>query len=627
MASNLTYISQNEPTVIRRSLAEELSALLALGAESDRFLAEMLKTQCRLADADGGVVIRLGKKSELQFLAVHPQPKIKGVGAKWIATAAKHARAAIDSGKTVTKPELPEDAPKNRPQRQVIVIPVHKENTTPTVAAFVVPTITADDLMRSSELLEITPFLIQSYEMRWTLGQRHSALDRIRGVLELLAATNQCMRFMSASMSLCNESAERWHCTRVSLGFLDGRYIRVQAMSHTDKFSRKMKLLQNIEAAMEECLDQDIEVTQPAPTDATIINRAAAQLSKDHGPLALLSLPLRQEGELPAVLTLERAPEKPFTPDEIETIRLACDMVAPRLVELRKHDRWIGAQIAASARRRMGPLLGPKYTWLKLWVIMIFASAVFLTLAKGEYRVESPFLFESTVHQVIVAPVDTFIKNVSVAPGDKVEAGKTVLGELDTTELRLKLAALKAEQLGYQKEMAASMRDRNTVESQIAQAQIDKAAAGIRLLEQNILQARLVAPISGRIISEDLKRQIGAKVEKGKILYEIASIESLRAELYVPESMIADVREDQEGELASIGRPGERIRFVVERINPMADVVNQRNVFKVRARLLEQQEWMRPGMEGIAKISAGKRRYLWIGARRIVNWLRMKLWF
>jgi len=46
----------------------------------------------------------------------------------------------------------------------------------------------------------------------------------------------------------------------------------------------------------------------------------------------------------------------------------------------------------------------------------------------------------------------------------------------------------------------------------------------------------------------------------------------------------------------------------------------------VRARLLEQHAWMRPGMEGIAKIMAGKKHYLWIGFHRLTNWLRMKLW-
>ena len=156
--------------------------------------------------------------------------------------------------------------------------------------------------------------------------------------------------------------------------------------------------------------------------------------------------------------------------------------------------------------------------------------------------------------------------------------------------------------------------------------QADRAAAEIRLLDHKIDQATLVAPITGRIVSEDLTRQIGAPVKTGTVLFEVAPIESLRAELYVPEDMIVDVQEGQEGELASVGHPDQRIGFIVERINPVADVVNQRNVFKVRARLLERREWMRPGMEGIAKIFVRRERYVWIGSRRLVNWLRMKLW-
>jgi hypothetical protein len=31
-------------------------------------------------------------------------------------------------------------------------------------------------------------------------------------------------------------------------------------------------------------------------------------------------------------------------------------------------------------------------------------------------------------------------------------------------------------------------------------------------------------------------------------------------------------------------------------------------------------------MEGVAKIDLGRRSYAWIWTRRIVNWVRMKLW-
>ena len=619
--------SQKKWGVEERSAFEETAALLTKDVSLDSFLGDLLKIQCRRAGADGGVVIRLGKEVRYDILATYPPPRTKNTGPKWIVTAAKYAREVVSSGRTLMKPENLEHPAGDKPLRQIIVIPIQNEATVRAVSAFIVSAHHPEDLSRCRDWLELTPILINAFEMQRALKDRRTALDRLRVVLEMLSAVNNCNRFMSAAMALCNESASRWRCNRVSLGFLNSRYVHVQAMSHTDKFNRKMKLLQDIEATMEECLDQDIEVIHPAKDGATYIDRAAAHLSKDHGPETVLSLPIRRGNEVPAVLTLERPLEQPFSLNEIETIRLVCDLCAPRLVELREHDRWFGARMAASMRNSLSQLLGPKHTWLKISAILIFCLGCFLTFAKGAYRVESPFVFESTVHQVVVSPIDTFIKSVSVVPGDKVEAGKTILGVLETSEIRLKLAALKAEQISYQKEMAISIRDRNTVESQIAQAQDDKITSEIRLLEQQIGQATLVAPITGRIISEDLKKEIGAPVEKGKILFEIASIESLRAELYVPEEFIVDVTEQQEGELASVGHPDQRIGFIVERINPIADVVNDRNIFKVRVRLFKQYEWMRPGMEGVAKISAGKKSYIWIGTRRLINWLRMKLWF
>ena len=351
MASNLIDISQNIRSPKNRSVSEEVAALLTLDGPTERFLAELLKAQCRMAGADGGVVIRLGGEVRYEILAAHPPPKTKNAGPRWIVTAAKYARDVVAGGQTVIKPEVPAHATGDGNQRQVIVIPIQKEHTVHAVAAFIVPANSPEDLVWSRDRLEITPFLINSYEMRWTLMERHKALGRLSVVIEVLSAVNSCNRFMSAAMALCNESATRWRCNRVSLGFLNSRYVHVQAMSHTDKFNRKMKLLQDIEAAMEECLDQDIEVIHPAEDSATYICRAVAQLSKDHGPGAVLSLPIRRDDEVPAVMTLERPLEQPFTLSEIETIRLICDLSAPRLVEMRAHDCWFGVRMAASMRK------------------------------------------------------------------------------------------------------------------------------------------------------------------------------------------------------------------------------------------------------------------------------------
>jgi len=55
-------------------------------------------------------------------------------------------------------------------------------------------------------------------------------------------------------------------------------------------------------------------------------------------------------------------------------------------------------------------------------------------------------------------------------------------------------------------------------------------------------------------------------------------------------------------------------------------------VFRVRVKFKESPEftearqWLRPGMKGVGKIDVGRRSYLAIWSRDIVNWVRMKLW-
>jgi len=78
--------------------------------------------------------------------------------------------------------------------------------------------------------------------------------------------------------------------------------------------------------------------------------------------------------------------------------------------------------------------------------------------------------------------------------------------------------------------------------------------------------------------------------------------------------------------LATASYPGQKIGVVVERINPMAEVVNERNAFRVRVKLDSVPGWMRPGMEGMAKVSVDKRSYAWIWTRKLINWFRMKFW-
>jgi len=607
--------------------AELIDQLDGFDGSPGQFLQNILAVQCFLSQADAGAILRSNEERGVEVLAVYP-PLEKGATAPvWLSQSVDIIRDALSEDVVVVKPlDQPNQGKDSQAQGYLLVCPLKLADIGPAVAAFLIQARNEAILDQKREKLELFAKLLGLLEVRPMKQRQLEGLRQLQRAIETLSVINRQNRFASAAMAFCNEVASQWQCERASVGFLRGRYVQLKAMSHTEDFSRKMKLVEDIESTMEECLDQDVEIVSPASKEATYIVRAADQLSSHYGPLAVLSLPLRRDGEAIGVVTLERPIEKAFSLGEIETFRLTCELCTARLASLYEHDQWVGARAAARARSLMAELLGPKHTWAKVGVIVSFAAILFLIFGKGQFRIKAPFVLEATYQQVVPAPFDGYIKSVEVEIGEMVKGDKSILGKLDTSELRLRLAAAKAEKHGYLKQASAAMRDGETAQAQIAQANADKASAQIDLLNYLIDQASLISPTSGTVVKGDLKREIGAPVKTGDVLFEVAPLDSLRAELLIAEDEIFDIKLNQQGYLATASYPGQRIKFVVERINPMAEVVKQRNVFKVRVQLLEIHPWMRPGMEGVAKVSVGKRHYIWIWTRKIVNWVRMKLW-
>jgi len=627
MTTEGTETSRSVPETVQLTTVEVIDRLSRYEGPPQQFLAHLLAVQCQIGAASGGAILRSGPEGVVDILAAYPALSQSAPLPVWLAMAVESFTEILSANATIVKSlHSPEDLYGQPPSRHLIMVPLRSSAEVRTLSVFLVETRDVNVVVASRDRLELTASLLSLYEMRLMLQKRQMDLRRFRQAMETLAAVNEHEEFAGLAMSLCNEIASRWQCDRVSVGFLKGRYVKMRAMSHTENFSRKMKVVQDVEAAMEECVDQDIEVYFPASPEVTFISRAAGELSRQHGPLAVLSLPLRRGGKAVAVLTLERPADKQFTVEEVEALRLMADLVTPRLAALEEHDRWIGGRLVQDIRKLAAVAVGPKHTWIKLAVIVIAGILLFAFLVNGEYRVEAPFVLEPIEAQVVPAPFDGFIEKVNVLPGDTVEGGKTVLATLDTIELRLRLASAKAERLAYQKQAAAAAGEDKTAEAQIAMAQADRIAAQIDILQFQIDRAAITSPISGVVTLGDLKRQIGAPTKLGETLFEVAPLEALRADLSVTNDEVADVGVGQEGELATASYPDQRIAFVVERINPMSEVVEKENVFKVRVRLKSTPLWMRPGMEGLAKVDAGEHCYAWIWSRKAINWVRMKLW-
>ncbi len=469
--------------------------------------------------------------------------------------------------------------------------------------------------------------LTPASQERLQLRQTQASLGVLERAITLLSAVNKPRRFVRAAMVFCNDLAAQWECERVSLGVVKGRYCRLKATSHSEHFTRKMQLIQAIESAMEECFDQDTEVLFPASAESIAIAKAAGVLSQQHGPSAVLSVPLHLDEGVQAVVTLERPAGKPFGPTTADAICLACNLCSSRLLNLRMQDRWFGAKWFDALSRALGYVLGARHTFTKLTCLLLTAFVLFAVFARGEYRTKSSCILEASVQQSICAPFDGYLKAVNIEVGDRVGPDTAPLAELDTVELRLQLASAKAQSHSHLKQRDAYMGAGEMAQAQIAQADADKTQAEIDLLNYRIGKAKLTSPFEGTVVLGDLKRQIGIPVQTGDVLFEVTPLESLRAQVFVSEDQILDISQGLTGALATASYPDQRVPFTVDRISPTAEIINSRNVFKVQVHLSATHDWMRPGMEGIAKIEVGKRRYVWIWTRKLVNWIRLKFWF
>jgi hypothetical protein len=270
-----------------------------------QFLSSLLASTCRLGPAQAGAALRRQEGNRIDVLALHPELVDSDGPPAWLNRAAELARDSIQANRPTAAPWSEQE------ERHILSVPFRLAELPSVAAAFLIHARDEAALRAIRERLELGVSLLALSESRQALQKRELDLRRLHKAMEMLAAVNRHRRFGSTAMALCNEVAAQWQCDRASLGVLKGRYVQVKAMSHTESFSRKMQFVQDLESAMEECLDQDGEVIHPASEDSSYISRSSGEFSKRHGPLALASLPIRHGEKVWGVLTLQRPADRP----------------------------------------------------------------------------------------------------------------------------------------------------------------------------------------------------------------------------------------------------------------------------------------------------------------------------
>ena len=458
-------------------------------------------------------------------------------------------------------------------------------------------------------------------------GAPRVAGDATLAMLDLAAQVVAEQHFGAATLVLVNGLAAHFGATQVALGWRQHGVMRTVAISHVDRFEHNTENVHLLGEVFLEVLGQPGPVWHIAG-DFDPRCAAQAKLARALAFQRLFAMPLSEAGGASAALLLFGFGDARAAPPPAADLLLTMGFLQPWLQQLQQRDRWWGARLRDWSTARLVRWLGPGRVWRRCMVAAASLLLLFAVFGSWTYRIESGAQLTTDSTRLISAQFDGRVESVQASAGDVVRAG-AVLATLDTRELRQQQLDLAAERARLEAEADKARAAGNLAELGIAQARSAQAEARLTRVEQYLAQARALAPFDGVVVAGERKDLLSAPVKKGDNLFRVARIDGLYVELMVPERDVRYVLANATGELRLLSRPDQSIPFILSTVIPMAQVKGQEgNHFLVKAKLLQAPEaWWRPGMSGIAVIDCGRQNVTWILTHRLLDTLRMKLWW
>lgn len=497
--------------------------------------------------------------------------------------------------------------------------PVARDGTV--IAVVVVAFETADSagIARAMESLRWGVAGLELAFVRQGLQDDQQLQLRSRTALAVLAAALEAPDFHGSALATVTTLASSLGCDRASWGVVEGLGIRVEALSHTTQHLASTTQLRAMAAAMEDALHAT------ATLDAASADTPGLRLlMQESGTAHALCVPGYAAGAYRAVLLLERA-SGPFTAAEKELVESTLALLLPMMEWRRVFAHDLRERLRIRAREIWSDFLAPASTLRRYVVTGLVTLLVLLAVIPAEYRVTAEVTLEGAERRAVVAPFDGFLATAPLRSGDVVAEGD-VLATLDDRDLRLEQLKWIGQSAQYQGQYQQALGEHDRARTNISMAQLQQAQAELQLVATRLERTRITAPIAGLVLEGDLSQRLGSQVSQGEMLFAIAPLSGYRVVLQVDERYITEIQAGQTGNLLLSSLPDDTWSFEVTRVTAIAIAEAGINYFRVEGRLLAPGASLRPGMEGIGKITAGRRPLLVVWLQPVIDWLRLWFW-
>lgn len=445
-------------------------------------------------------------------------------------------------------------------------------------------------------------------------------VSRIRKVAEFTSE-------VELAYAITNKLRTKDGAVQVALGGVQEGQVKILSVSGLDDIAPRSPGIKNIRFAMQECADMG-EVLTCQESGLEGINNGARlhrKWKEDTGDANVVSIPLFDDSELVAVLSIQRQLKAAFDKEELEEFRTQVEPYAAGLEMVRIARRSLFSHFKSTVSQAFKTIMLPGAWGRKTVLAGSLVALLWALYGSMSYSITAPCALSPSSGRHVAAAFDGVLRQSKHQPGDYVEAGD-VLCEFDTTELDLEAARLRGELAMFDVDIYRSLGESNAADAGYAKVNSKAVEANLNLVLHKIQQATVKAPVSGVLVAGDHRDRIGDSFAKGETLFRIASSGNWRIQISVSEKDIDEIKVGAIGTFASHSRPGEAHEFEISQISPMAETHLGQNVFTVEALCIVPGDWIRSGMEGFASIDASERSPAWVASHRLIDFFRLHLW-
>lgn len=462
-------------------------------------------------------------------------------------------------------------------------------------------------LLQSERKVEILQTLVQ------VSGEITSTLNLDRVLQSIVSHTQAIIPFERAALALEQRGA-----------------LQLKAVSGMTQINPADPAVSTLKNMLEwaSISNQETHVTQHGETidDPRAETKAKfAEYFSASGMRGFYALPLIDDQGRLGILSFESSDPDFLTIAHLEIIKVlaAQATVALRNASLYREVPFINV---------LEPLLQKKKRFLAmekrrrgLIVAGAVALGLFLIFCPLPMRVSGEATVASARTARVQAGVDGVVKNVYIREGDVVPKG-AALADLEDWNYRSDVSAAQARYSEAVEAMnrALTMNDGTAAGTERAKADYWKAELG--RAQERLDHTTLRAPLAGIITTPHVENAVGRHLTQGDTLAEIVETAHVMVDVAVPED---DANLLKRGESASIKLESFPLRTLqghVMVVSPEGLVESDHRVFVARVDVPNEDGALRPGMQGLGKVSVGWHPAGYVFFRGTAMWIWSKLW-